>query len=97
MKKSIAVMFGSRVAVLLAIWSVCMAFLSAIALVNLQVIRMSPFYWGLLVLPHALVLLYFLLKFFRSNEFDKRIDVIMALALGYIIWFALLPLISLLQ
>jgi 1,4-dihydroxy-2-naphthoate octaprenyltransferase len=97
MKKSIAVMFGSRVAVLLAIWSVCMAFLSAIALVNLQVIRMSPFYWGLLVLPHALVLLYFLLKFFRSNDFDKRIDAIMALALGYIIWFALLPLISLLQ
>jgi 4-hydroxybenzoate polyprenyltransferase len=97
MKKSIAVMFGSRVAVLLAIWSVCMAFFSAIALLNLQVIRLSPFYWWLLVLPHGLALLYFLLKLLRANNFDKRIDVIMALALGYIIWFGLLPLISFLQ
>jgi 1,4-dihydroxy-2-naphthoate polyprenyltransferase len=97
MKKSLAVMFGSRVAVLLAIWSVCMAFFSAIALVNLQVIRLSPFYFWLLVLPHGLVLLYFLLKLLGSNDFDKRINVIMALALGYIIWFGLLPLISFLQ
>ena len=96
-KKSLAVMFGSRVAVLLAIWSVWMAFFSAIALLNLQVIRISPFYWWLFVLPHGLVLLYFLLKLFGSNDFDKRIDVIMALALGYIIWFGLLPLISFLQ
>ena len=97
MKKSIAVMFGSRFAVLLAIWSVCMAFLSAIALVRLEVIRMSAFYWWLLVLPHGLVLLYFLLRLLRSNDFDRRVDAIMALALGYIIWFPLLPLISLLQ
>ena len=97
MKKSIAVMFGSRLAILVAIWSVCMAFLTAIALVNLQVIRLSPFYWWLLVFPHGLVLLYFLLRLLRSNDFDRRIDVIMALALGYIIWFGLLPLISLLQ
>jgi hypothetical protein len=74
-----------------------MAFLSAIALVNLQVIRLSPFYWWFLVLPHELALLYFLLRLLRSNNFDRRIDVIMALALGYIIWFGLLPPISLLQ
>jgi 1,4-dihydroxy-2-naphthoate octaprenyltransferase len=97
MKKSIAVMLGSRVAVLLAIWSVCMAFVSAITLVRLQVIRLSPFYCAILVLPHGLLLIYFLLKLLRSNDFDRRIDVIMALALGYIIWFGLLPLISLLQ
>ncbi|MGZ6236774.1 MAG: prenyltransferase [Syntrophales bacterium] len=97
MKKSIAVMFGSRLAILVAIWSVCMAFLSAIALVNLQVIRLSPSYWWLLVFPHGLVLLYFLVRLLRSNDFDRRIDAIMALALGYIIWFGLLPLISLLQ
>ncbi|MGZ6250372.1 MAG: NAD(P)H-dependent oxidoreductase, partial [Syntrophales bacterium] len=97
MKKSIAVMFGSRLAVLVATWSVCMAFLSAIDLVNLQVIRLSAFYWWLLVFPHGLVLLYFLFRLLRSNDFDRRIDIIMALALGYIIWFGLLPLISLLQ
>lgn len=97
MKKSIAVMFGSRFAVLVAIWSVCMAFLSAIALVNLRVIRLSPFYWWLLVLPHGLMLLYLLLGLLRSNDFDRRINLIMAIALGYIIWFGLLPLISLLQ
>ncbi|MGZ6291152.1 MAG: hypothetical protein ACXWMK_03050 [Syntrophales bacterium] len=74
-----------------------MAFLSAIALVNLQVIRLSPSYWWLLVFPHGLVLLYFLVRLLRSNDFDRRIDAIMALALGYIIWFGLLPLISLLQ
>jgi hypothetical protein len=90
-------MFGSRLAVLVGIWSVCMAFLSAIALVHLEVIRVSLLYWAILVLPHGLLLLYFLLKLLRSNDFDRRIDVIMALALGYIIWFGLLPLISLLQ
>ncbi|MGO9139524.1 MAG: prenyltransferase [Syntrophales bacterium] len=97
MKKSMAVMFGSRLSVLVAIWSVCMAFLSAITLVRLDVIRISPLYWWILVFPHGLVLLYFLLRFLGSHDFDRRIDVIMALALGYIIWFGLLPLLSLLQ
>jgi len=97
MKKSVAVMFGPQAAVVLAIWSICMAFISAAALIRLHVIRMSPFYWWLFVLPHGLVLLHFLLKLLRSNYFDRRIDSIMALALGYIIWFGLLPLISFLR
>ena len=94
MKKSVAVMYGSRLAAMLAIWSVCMAFLSAIFLDYFQVIHLSLFYWFLLALPNGLVLIFFLLKLLRSNAFDARIDRIMALALCYIIWFGILPLIS---
>jgi len=94
MKKSVAVMFGSQTAALLAIWSVCMAFLSAIFLVYFQVIHLSLLYWFLLALPNGLVLIFFLFKLLWSNKFDRRIDSIIALALCYIIWFGLLPLIS---
>ncbi|HUH66385.1 MAG TPA: hypothetical protein VLZ07_08130, partial [Syntrophales bacterium] len=97
MKKSVAVMFGPQIAVMLAICAVCMAFISAAFLLSLGVIRMSPLYWWLLVLPHGLTLLYFLIDLLRSKYFDRRIDGIMALALGYIIWFGILPLISFLQ
>lgn len=94
MKKSIAVMFGSRVAARLAIWAVCMAFLSAIFLWYFQIIHLSLFYWFLLALPNGLVLVFFLFKLLWSGTFDRRIDGIIALALCYIIWFGLLPLIS---
>jgi 4-hydroxybenzoate polyprenyltransferase len=94
MKKSVAVMYGSHVATMLAIWSVCMAFLSAIFLGYFQVIHLSLFYWFLLALPNGLVLIFFLFKLLRSNAFDTRIDGIIVLALCYIVWFGLLPLIS---
>ncbi|HVO67246.1 MAG TPA: prenyltransferase [Syntrophales bacterium] len=94
MKKSIAVMYGSQVATMLAIWSVCMAFLSALFLWYFQIIHLSLFYWFLLALPNGLVLIIFLFRLLWSNAFDRRIDRVMALALCYIIWFGLLPLIS---
>ncbi len=94
MKKSIAVMYGSRLAAMLAIWSVCMAFLSAIFLWYFQIIHLSLLYWFLLALPNGLVLIFFLFRLLWSNKFDRRIDGIIALALCYIIWFGLLPLIS---
>jgi hypothetical protein len=40
------------------------------------------------------VLIFFLFKLLRSNTFDTRIDRIIVLALCYIIWFGILPLIS---
>jgi hypothetical protein len=87
-------MYGSKVAAMLAIWSVCMAFLSAIFLWYFQIIHLSLFYWFLLALPNGLVLIFFLFKLLWSNKFDGRINHIMALALCYITWFGILPLIS---
>jgi hypothetical protein len=50
----------------------------------------------MIVISHGLILLLALSRLMRSNHFDERIDRIMALSLTYIIWFGLLPIISML-
>jgi hypothetical protein len=49
-----------------------------------------------LVISHGLIILLALSKLIRSNNFDKRIDGMMALSLAYILWFGIIPIISLL-
>lgn len=94
-KKSFAAIFGPKTAILMATCFACMAALSG----------MWIWYdhgkgWVLgvemvLVISHGLIILVALSRLFRSNIFDKRIDGIMALSLAYIIWFGLIPIISL--
>jgi 1,4-dihydroxy-2-naphthoate octaprenyltransferase len=94
-KRSIAVVFGPRPAVLIAMCFVAVAFLSGCLLGSFRLVPLSTFYWGLLVAPHGLLLLFFLFRFLKEGRFDVRIDRIMGIALAYIIWFGLLPLLSL--
>jgi len=94
LKRSVAVIFGPCLATLFAICFVCAAFLSGALLGYLRLFPVPLSYWGLLVLPHGLVLVWSLFKFLRSDRLDGRINGILGLALSYIIWFGLLPIIA---
>jgi 4-hydroxybenzoate polyprenyltransferase len=95
-KKSFTVVFGPRTAIAMAACFTCIAALTAVWI------------WGnhgrgwtlgvemVLVISHGFIVLLALSKLIRSNNFDKRIDGIMALSLAYILWFGLIPILSLL-
>ena len=93
-KKVITVLWGPREAVLLAAFFACLASLSAFLLRYFQIIRGSSSTIILAAIPHGIVLLLALFKLIKSGNYDRRIDGIMVLALSYIIWFGLIPLIS---
>jgi 1,4-dihydroxy-2-naphthoate polyprenyltransferase len=95
-KRSVAVMFGPRSAIVLAIWFVMLALLSCLFLDYYGFTRFSLF-WFLLVTPHALFLIFLLFRLMKSGFYDRRINQVMGLSLGYIIWFGILPLLSLVQ
>ena len=93
-KKVIAVLWGPRGAVLLAIFFVCLASLTGFLLWYFQILRGAFSLFILAAIPHGIILLLALFKFLQSGDYDHRIDGIMVLALSYILWFGLIPLIS---
>jgi len=93
-KKGVAVLWGPREAVTLSAFLVCLAFLSGFLLWYFRVLRGSPRTLILFTIPHGIILLLALWKLVKTGHYDRRIDGIMVLALSYIIWFGLLPLIS---
>jgi 1,4-dihydroxy-2-naphthoate octaprenyltransferase len=93
-KKVITVLWGPREAVLLAAFFACLASLSGFLLRYFQIIGGASSLLILVAIPHGIILLVALFKLLKSGNFDRRIDGIMVLALSYIIWFGLIPLIS---
>lgn len=93
-KKGVAVLWGPREAVFLASLFACLASLSGVLLGHFRILPGSPGKWIWGAVPHGIILLLALFKFIRSDNYDRRIDGIMALALSYIIWFGLIPFIS---
>ena len=92
-KKTFAVIFGPERTIRTAALCVVLAVLSAAAIM--------PFYlpaWGLVLMlvciPHGLMLIKAILNLKREALFDCRIDSVMQLALSFIVWFGLIPLIS---
>lgn len=94
-KQTLAVILGPRNGLLIAIWSVGIAYLSALLLGYLKVITISITVLTVLVLPHGTILVYDLFKLMKTNYYEKRINREMGLSLSYIIWFGLIPLFSL--
>jgi len=95
-KKSFAVIVGPKRAVAMA---TCFAGVAALSGVWIWFYHARGRIFGValaIVIFHGLILLLALFKLMRSNNFDQRIDRIMALSLSYIIWFGLIPLISML-
>ena len=92
-KRTFAVIFGPERTIRAAALCVILAALSAGTIM--------PFYlsaWGLALMlvciPHGLMLVKAILNLQREALFDSRIDGVMQLALSYIVWFGLIPLIS---
>ncbi len=95
-KKSFAVIFGPRKAAAMA---ACFAMIAALSGMWIWLDRgrgRALAVEMIIVISHGLILLLALSRLMRSNHFDERIDRIMALSLTYIIWFGLLPIISML-
>jgi 1,4-dihydroxy-2-naphthoate octaprenyltransferase len=95
-KKVLAVIFGPRGAVILASFFVCIAAISGMLLWYFRIIQGIRGGMILFVIPHGLILLFVLFKLIQSRNYDRKIDGIMTLSLSYIIWFGIIPLLSLL-
>lgn len=94
-KKTMAVIFGPETAIVMAACFVCISALSGWIIWYLK-LKWWVLVLSTIVLPsHGLILLWSLYRLFRSNNYDRRINGVMASSLTYIIWFGLIPLISL--
>ncbi len=94
-KSTIAVIFGPRVAIILSCICICFAAISWIALYYFEILKGWSGVFIFVVLLHALVLLTVLFKLMRSAHFGRKINKVMVLTLLYMLWFCLIPLLSL--
>ncbi len=91
-KRSLAVLFGPRAAIRIAQAATWVAALTALAWDYHDVAVSSFDGIGVIVVPHALALTWFLERHARRPRTVARIDGLMALALLYIVWFVAIPL-----
>ena len=94
-KKTVAVIFGPRRALMTAIFCVGIAYLSAFLCWYYGVMAIAMGFFTLLVLPHGVILIHYLAQLLGNWKYERKINREMGLSLGYIIWFGLLPLFSL--
>jgi putative NADPH-quinone reductase/1,4-dihydroxy-2-naphthoate octaprenyltransferase len=94
-KGSLAVRAGVPGAYLIA--AICTVLAAAAAIMLAHASRVAQVFAGIEygVLPHAVVLLVLLAAHIQRNAGARRIDALMAVALSYILWFALVPLVNL--
>jgi 1,4-dihydroxy-2-naphthoate octaprenyltransferase len=95
LKKSLPVILGPRQAAILAVGFVGLSALLGIGLWYFQIIQGTFSLLILLVVPHGVILLLTLFKLIGSGLYDRTINGLMTLSLSYIIWFGLIPLLSL--
>ena len=94
-KRTLAVILGPRTAIFIAGSSAAAATGVAIPLYGLTIGYRTALLAAACTVPHALALAVLLVRLLRSGRFDGRIDNVMGAALGYIIWFGLIPLLAL--
>jgi 1,4-dihydroxy-2-naphthoate octaprenyltransferase len=95
-KKTLAVILGSRLASMISICFAILALLSALFIWSSTKLNINSFVVTALIVFHCLMLCLAILNFIKKGIYNKRIDGIMQLALSYIIWFGIVPLIYLL-
>lgn len=91
-KRTLAVRWGQRGALMLAI---IFTLLAAVAALIWQIMHLAGgAYAGIayVVIPHAALLSWWLLKRIESGKPSGRIDGLMAASLTYVLWFGLFPL-----
>lgn len=94
-KRTLAVIFGQRMAIILSVISISVAALAWLALYYFKILKGWPGVSIFFVLVHASILLAVLFKLMRSGHFDRQINREMTLALSYMLWFSLIPFFSL--
>ena len=93
-KRVWAVSWGPRGAAILAFFFVCVAAASGVLLWYSGIVDGVAGVMILIAIPHGLILLFALFKLIQSRNYDRKIDGIMTLALSYIIWFGIIPLVA---
>ncbi len=94
-KRTLAVIFGQRKAIILSVINISIAALVWIGLYYFKILKGWSSVSIFFVLVHASFLLTVLLKIIRSDHFDRKINGAMTLALSYMLWFGLIPFLSL--
>ncbi len=94
-KKTLAVIFGQRKAIILSIINISIAALAWIGLFSFKILKGWSSISIFFVLVHASLLLTVLLKLIRSDLFDRNINRVMTLAQSYKLWYSLNPFLSL--
>jgi 1,4-dihydroxy-2-naphthoate octaprenyltransferase len=93
-KKTLSVVLGEQTACLLAVLFATLAVVIGTLIWHFQIIGGSG---GLLVViatPHWALLLIAISVLVKSGNYDRRIDGIMQIALLYIVWFGMIPLVT---
>jgi 1,4-dihydroxy-2-naphthoate octaprenyltransferase len=94
-KRTIAVIIGPRLATLLSGVCISVAGLSWIGLYYFEILKGWSAVLIFAVLLHASALLIALFRLMRSGHFDRKINKVMVLTLSYMLWFGLIPILSL--
>lgn len=94
-KRTVAVIFGQRAAIILSCICICAAAVSWIALYYFEILKGWSGILIFVVLLHTWILLTALFKLISSDNLDRKINGVMVLTLSYVIWFGLIPLLSL--
>jgi 1,4-dihydroxy-2-naphthoate octaprenyltransferase len=90
-KKSYSVIFGPAAAAVIAVVAAAAAATAGLLLWRDGIVSGWPGAAFVFGIPHAIGLAVLLVRFIRSGNHDRRIDSIMATALGFIMWFGLIP------
>ncbi len=90
-KKTIAVTLGLHNAAIMSIGFIIIAAISAIIFSYFKIIT---YHISFIVIPHSLILGVVISRFIKAGNYNRKINGIMQLALLYILWFGIFPLVS---
>jgi 1,4-dihydroxy-2-naphthoate octaprenyltransferase len=96
-KNTFSVLFGEQTACLLALTFATLAAAAGTLLWHFQMLGRSGELLVLITTPHWMILLITTFVLVKSGKYDRRIDGIMRIALSYIIWFGIIPLVGCLR
>jgi 1,4-dihydroxy-2-naphthoate octaprenyltransferase len=99
-KKTLSVIFGQKKVCLLAIFFATIAIVAAVIIPQFLAWRhwQGWVYWlNLAAIPHWILLIVFIGYLIKTDHYDRKINGVMQLALGFIMWFSIVPLIGYLQ
>ena len=91
-KRTLAVIFGPRGAIMIAACFAGIAALTGVFIFNSNLRNWVSTVGTIILVSHGLALVLALRHLLRSGDYDRPINNVMALALGYIIWFGFVPL-----
>jgi 1,4-dihydroxy-2-naphthoate octaprenyltransferase len=94
-KNTLVVKLGIRRTLIAATLLPILTIAAVIAVRQLDNLADAYGYWIYLAVPHAAWLIWQLLKYLRHERVSERIDGLMVLALTFILWFGVIPLIRL--